>query len=224
MNAFMIRRLVAKDWAFNRWPLAAYIAVGLASLAAIFVGGNTAFYAGSVLLITTLISIGIHLTMITVVHERSEHTLAFVMSLPIDVREYTAGKILANMAIYGLAWVTLLVGTVAAIAGRPALPDGMIPFALTVLLQIFAGYVLMLGVALVSESMNWTIGAMVVGNLMVQGVMYWISNVPAVKGDLQHDSIVWRPQILGVLGAEALVIVLALGLTFFLQSRKTDFL
>lgn len=224
MNAFMIRRLVAKDWAFLRGPLTGYLVAGLAALSLIAFGGTAAFNVGSVLLLTTIISLGIHLTMLTVVNERNEHTLTFVMSLPIDVRDYTAAKILANVAIYGAAWAALAVGAVAAIAGRAAVPDGLIPFALTVLLEMFAGYALMLAVALISESMSWTIAAMVVGNLAVQGVMYWVSNVPAVKADLLHDRIVWPPQVLGVLAAEVLVIGLALGLTFFLQSRKTDFL
>src|SRR5690349_21672289 len=100
MNAFMIRRLVAKDWAFLRWPLTCYLVCGLLSLTAIALGGTAAFNVGSILLLTTIISLGIHLTMLTVVNERSEHTLTFVMSLPVDVRDYTAAKILANMAIY----------------------------------------------------------------------------------------------------------------------------
>ncbi len=224
MNAFMIRRLVAKDWAFLRWPLTGYLVGGLAALSLIAFGGTVAFNVGGVLLLTTIISLGIHLIMLTVVNERNDHTLTFVMSLPIDVRDYTTAKILANVAIYGAAWTALAVGAVAVIAGRAAVPDGLIPFALTVLLEMFAGYAVMLAVALVSESMSWTIGAMVVGNLAVQGVMYWVSNVPAVKADLLHDRIAWPPQVLGVLAAEILVIGLALGLTFFLQSRKTDFL
>jgi hypothetical protein len=223
-RAFMVRRLIAKDWSFNRWPILAYVSAGAAALAAIGLGGDGGFYAGSIGLITVLISIGIHLTMITVVNERKEQTLAFVMSLPVDVSTYTAAKLIVNVAIFGAAWLVLAVGSVAVIAGRAALPDGLIPFALTVLLEIFAGYVVMLGTALVSESMNWTIGAMVLGNLTVQAVMYWLSNRPAVQQDLHQNVIVWRPEILGVLGAEVAVIVVCLALTFYLQARKTDFL
>lgn len=224
MNAALIRRLVAKDWTFNRWPIAAYVAAGAVSLVAIAMPRLAAFYFGSILLLTVLISIGIHLTMITVVNERKEHTLAFVMSLPIDVRDYTAAKLIANLALFGTAWTALAVGAVAVIAGRPSLPDGLIPFTLTVLLEIFAGYALMLGVALVSESMNWTIAAMVLGNLGVQAVMYTVSNLPAVKTTMQTNAIAWPPQLVQVLGAELAIIALALAGTFVLQARKTDFL
>lgn len=224
MNYPMVRRLIYKDWYFNRWAIAAYVAAGLLALVPIALGGQAGFFAGSVLLITVLISIGIHLTMVSVVNERRDQTLAFVMTLPISVADYTTAKLAANLAIFGAAWTTLLVWTVAVIAGRGNLPDGLIPFAVAVLAQLFAGYCLVLGTALVSESLGWTIGAIVVTNLLVQGVMYWLSNLPAVARDLTGDAIAWRPQIVGLLWAELAAILLVLALTFYLQTRKTDFL
>ncbi|MFN7962804.1 MAG: ABC-2 transporter permease [Thermoanaerobaculia bacterium] len=224
MNTAMVQRLVYKDWYFNRWPIVLYVALGLLSLGLVSQGGELAFFAGSVALITVLISIGIHLTMVTVIHERRDHTLAFVMSLPISAREYTLAKLLANLLIFGLAWGTLAVGAVAVIAGRASLPDGLIPFTLTVLGELFAGYCLVLSVAVVSESLGFTIAAIVVGNLLVQALMYWESHLPTVAADLQGDALHWRPQLLAVLGAEAAAVVLLLGLTFYFQSRKTDYL
>lgn len=223
MNRNLVLKLIAKDWYFNRWPITGYVLAGLAALVPLAIGGDGGFYFGGTLLITVLISIGIHLTMITVVHERSDHTLAFIMTLPISPIEYTTAKIVANVAIFGLAWGTLLVATVAVIAGRGALPDGLIPFAIVILAQLFSGYCLILGVALVSESLGWTIGAIVVSNLLVQGVMYWVSNAPGVQEGLVRDAIVWRQPISGLLWAEFAAIALILGATYFLQSRKTDF-
>lgn len=224
MNTGMIKRLVQKDWYFYRWPIAFYIAAGLACIAALGNGGEGAFYAGSVGLLTVLISAGIHLIMGTVVEERREHTLTFVMSLPISSHEYTLAKILANMTIFGLAWTTLFVGTVAVIAGRGAVPDGLIPFAAVVLGEIFFGYCLTLCVALVSESLGWTIAAMITANLLLQAVMYAVSHVPAVDQAMKTDSILWQQPISGLLAAELGAVLLMLAFTFYLQARKTDFL
>ena len=224
MSYAMVKRLIHKDWYFNRWVIAAYVAAGLLSLLTIGIGGETGFFAGSILLITVLISIGIHLVMISVVHERTEQTLAFVMTLPISVREYTTAKILANVTIFGTAWMTLFIGTIALIASRGTLPDGLIPFAVVTLVEIFASYCLILAVALVSESQSWTIGAMVLGNLLLQGVMYGVSNAPNIGKEMTADSIIWRQPITGLLGAELAAILLILALTFYFQSRKTDFL
>lgn len=224
MNPTLVKRLILKDWYFNRWALAGYVAAGLLALLPIATGGKGGFYAGSVLLITVVISLGIHVTMISVVHERTEHTLPFVMSLPISFREYTTAKILANVMIFAAAWATLVVATVAVIASRAALPDGLIPFAIVILGVLFAGYVLTLSVAIVSESLGWTVGAIVAANFLLQIVMYRASNFPGSQADLASDAIVWRVPSLTLLGAEAGVIVLLLALTFYLQSRKTDFL
>jgi ABC-2 type transport system permease protein len=224
MNHAMIRRLINKDWYLNRAAISAYVAVGLLAVAALGYGTFAAFYAGSILLITVLITIGIHLIMVTVIEERREHTLAFVMSLPVSAAEYTTAKILANVVILSIAWATLFVGTIAVIAGRATLPDGLIPFATVILLYLFAGYFLILTVALISESIGWTIGAMVCVNLFLQAVMYGVSNAPGISSDMKGEAIVWRQPITGLLAAEVAAIVVMLGMTFYLQSRKTDFL
>jgi ABC-type transport system involved in multi-copper enzyme maturation permease subunit len=224
MNTGMVKRLVQKDWYFFRWPIAFYIGAGLACIAALGNGGEGAFYAGCVGLLTVLISVGIHLTMGTVIEERRTHTLTFVMSLPISSHEYTLAKILANMTIFGLAWTTLFVATIAVITGRGGVPDGLIPFAAVILGEIFFGYCLTLCVAIVSESQGWTIGAMIVANLLLQATMYTVSHAPAVARSMKTDAIVWQQPISGLLAAEIGAILLMLVLTFYLQARKTDFL
>lgn len=218
-----IARLIQKDWYFSRWPITAYTVVGLGAVALLALPSEGAFYAGSTLLVTALISIGIHLVMATVVHERTEQTLAFVMSLPVTARQYTAAKVGANLAIFTVAWLILTVATVAVIASRGAVPDGFIPFSLTVLGQIFASYVLLLGVAIVSDSMNWTIGAIVGGNLLMQAVLYGVANAPAVKKILSTDTIAWPQPIPAVLAIELLAVVAILTWTFTAQSRKKEF-
>lgn len=224
MNTSRVKRLIQKDWYFIRAAVAAYIATGLLAIFAIGYGSEGAFYGGSILLITVVISMGIHLVMLSVVQERSEQALAFVMSLPVSPKEYTAAKVLANLLIFAFAWVILLVGTVAVIAGRGAIPDGLIPFAVVLLGYLLTSYCLTLGVAIVTESLGWTIGAMVLGNLLLQGVMYGVSHAPGMAQDFAANVIVWRQPITGLLGAELGVILLMLSLTFYLQSRKTDFL
>ena len=78
--------------------------------------------------------------------------------------------------------------------------------------------------ALVTESQGWTIGAMVLGNLLLQGVMYGVSHAPGAAQSFAANAIVWRQPIAGLLGVELAAVLLMLGLTFYLQSRKTDFL
>lgn len=224
MNHAMVRRLVLKDWYFNRWPIAGFVLGGAAGLLLLRGGSEGLFYAGSILLITVVISIGIHLTMVTVLHERSEQTLAFVMSLPISGREYAAAKMLGNLLLFVLVWVALLAGVIGVIGATSWMPNGLIPFGVVVLMQLLVGYSLLLAVALVTESLNWTIVAIVVGNFVLQGVMYWVSHMPAVAATMRGDAVVWHPPVLALLAAQLAASAGLLAFAFRLQSRKTDFL
>jgi ABC-2 type transport system permease protein len=224
MNTFMIKRLILKDWDLMRGTILLYLAAGAVALGLVAKGSEGTFYAGSILTITVLIALGIHLAMATVVVERTEQTLAFVMTLPISLKEYTAAKILANLLIFLIPWTAITAGTLAVLAGRAGYPAGFIPFSVLVLMEIFASYVLILAVALISESQGWTIGATVFGELALQGVLYYLSHEPTINATMKGNRIVWSPPALHLLLGEIAASVLLLGLTFWFQSRKTDFL
>jgi ABC-2 type transport system permease protein len=82
MNYSMIKSLILKDWYFQRRAILLCLAGGVLSLAIIAFGGKPGFYVGLVFLITIMILIGATLVMGTLVGERENQTLAFVMSLP----------------------------------------------------------------------------------------------------------------------------------------------
>jgi ABC-2 type transport system permease protein len=222
VNHTMIKRLILKDWYFLRGPIIGYLAAGAVALLLVANGGDAASFAGSILFITVLISAGIHLAMATVVNERKEQTLPFVMSLPISPMEYTTAKILANVLIFLIPWVTLLLGALALLTIGNS--GGVIPFMVVLVTEIFASYCLLLAVALVSESQGWSVGAIVFGNLFLQGFMYWVSHIPSIARTMKGHVAIWSPAAVTTLVAEIAVILLLLGLTFFFQARKTDFI
>ena len=224
MNTSMVKRLILKDWYFNRWTIVSYIAAGAVALVLLGIRNEGAFFAGTILLVTVLIALGIQLAMTTIINERTEQTLPFVMSLPISAKEYTTAKVLANLLIFLVPWVTLVIGCFALIAGSAALPDGLIPFTAVMLTEIFASTCLILAVALVSESQGWTIGAVVLGNLAFNGILYYVSHIPSIAGTMKGPDIVWTQATVTLLLAEIAAVLLLLGLTFWLQSRKTDFI
>jgi ABC-2 type transport system permease protein len=223
-RASMIRLLVLKDWHFMRWPIALYLFLGAVALLLVSTGGEGSFYAGCVLLFTVLISLGIHLAMATIVQERTQQTLPFVMSLPITPGDYTTAKILANVIIFLIPWGALVAGALAVIAGRAAIHDGLIPFALIILTWILVSYTLLLAVALISESEAWSIVAMVFGNLAFQAVLYSVSHLPSIASTMRGDVAVWPADAVLLLAGELAVVALLLALTFFVQNRKTDFI
>jgi len=76
---------------------------------------------------------------------------------------------------------------------------------------------------LVSESEGWTVAATIVSNSSYGLVWYFIIRNPAINGDLKSPVPVWSPAVLTILGEEAAAVVLILGFTLYVQSRKREF-
>lgn len=223
MNTVMIRHLVAKDWQFQRLPIALAATLGALGLVLMLANSNGAFYIGVVMLITAVISLGIYLVFLTVVNERTEGVLPFVMSLPIGVREYTAAKLVANLFLFLLVWAVLGVGAVTIVLARDGVPDGLVPYAVVLLLHLLTGYVVSLAVAILTLSPGWTIAVAGSINLIFQGFMYWTSHLPDVEPTLAGNVVVWPTSLRWLVAAEVLTVVAILAFTWVRQRRRTDF-
>ena len=223
MNYAMVKHLVLKDWYLQRYTILAGLAGGILSLGIIAIGGNVAFFFGLILLITALIAVGAQLAVLTMVTERKEQTLAFVMSLPISYREYTASKILGNLIIFLVPWITLVAASLGMLLYEPK-SHGLVPYTTIMATEILVSTCLIIAVALITESQGWTIGAVMVGNIAVNGVGYWVAHIGGIAKGMWGSSVQWSPAASVFLTGEFATIAVLLGFTFFLQSRKQDFL
>lgn len=224
MNYSMIKRLILKDWYLQRWAIFGSIAAGAATLAITVSGGKAAFILGLIAFITVLVAIGAHLAVSAMVLERKEQTLPFVMSLPVSYREYTAAKILGNLIIFLIPWLTLVLASFALILFAPGIPHGLVPFVAIMSTEILMSTCLVAAVALTSESQGWTIAAIMVGNIALNGIGYYVAHITSIAKGMDGPTIQWSPAASTLLVAEFVTIALLLGLTFFFQSRKRDFI
>ncbi len=223
MNYSMVKRLIFKDWYFQRSAILLSLAGGVASLGIVAFGGKAGFFIGLVLLICVIITIAATLVMNTLVAERDNQTLAFVMSLPISYLEYTAAKILVNLLVFVAFWLTLVAGSLALIVAAPPI-HGLFAFTVIMAVEILASTCLMIAVALVTESKGWTISAMIVGNLAINVVGYIVAHIPGIANGMWGTVIQWRPAASISVATEFALIALLLGGAFFIQSRKRDFI
>jgi ABC-2 type transport system permease protein len=223
MNYPMVKLLILKDWYLHRWAIFSSLAAGAISLGIVATGGKAAFFIGLILLVTTIIAVGSMLVTSTIVEERKQQTLAFVMSLPISYREYTAAKVLGNLFIFLVPWLTLVFGSIALLVFSPK-AQGLIPFVVIMSMEMLVSTCLVLAVAVISESQGWTIGAIMVGNLALNVVGYFVAHVPGIAKGMEGPAVQWSPAASFLLLGEIAAMALLLGLTFFLQSRKKDFL
>jgi ABC-type Na+ efflux pump permease subunit len=224
VNVEIIRRLIAKDWYLQRYAIGGYLSAGAISVVFLSAGGNGSFYAGTILLITALMAMGLHLTMASIVGERTEQTLPFVMTLPVSSRDYTAAKVVGTLSMFLMPWTALIAATLAVLVRRSAETRALIPFTTLTVVELFAAFALLLFVAVTTESQAWTIGVMVASNLFFQAYLYSVTRLPAIARGMKAGHAVWSSTVLSVLGIEIAVIVSLLVLTFVVRSRKTDFL
>ena len=185
---------------------------------------SRAFYVGMVLLISIVILIGALLVTTTIVNDRKNQNLAFAMSLPITCLDYTKAKIIVNLSSYFLAWGVLVASTIAVLFYSPHIPNGLIPYALIVLIELMLSFILILGVALVSESELWTIVVMSITNVAVSLFMFLIASIESINQHMNGPVAVWNKLTLTIIGIEVIIAVIIIGLTLYLQSRKKDFI
>lgn len=223
MTISIRRRLMRKDLHLAGGPALLYMACGLGAAALMCVRGLAFFYAGSVLMVTALVILGVHPAVLTIVEERKNQTLAFTMSLPITPRDYTWAKLVVNLLAFFVPWLVLWAATCGAIALRPGLPDGLIPMATVLLLILALNAVIILCVALVTESLDWVIRTLILCNLAFQGLMFALANHPPIAAAMKLDRADWSPAILAMIAIELALMFATLALALRRQARKTDF-
>lgn len=223
MNTALVKKLIWKDWELHRNIIILYGVFSLLCLGLVAYPSEVAFGVGSILLITVIISLGIHMVMSNVMGERNGQTLPFIMSLPIGVKEYTASKLIGSLLIFAAPWLLGVLAACALILTRPTLPDGLLPYVVVMLTALLVNACLLLGVSLVTESLSGTIIAIVIGNLGFQAFLFWASKLPELTRNVHADLVIWNPTTLALLVGEGLAMIVILGLTFWFQARKKDF-
>ncbi len=222
--AAIIRRLVLKDWYFVRYPMAAYLIVGIAAAVLLAVPHYIAFLVGSVLLLSVVVIVGVHLVFGTVNHERSQQTLPMVMSLPITHTQYSAAKLISNVGGFAIAWSILVATVLVMFLTRDNLQEGLIPFAVIALTELFAAFVITLSVAMITESEAWTVVTMTILNIGISIFLNLIGSIPAIGSHMGGPDAVWNGTALLILGILWLIIAAAIVTTLIVQARKKNFL
>jgi ABC-type Na+ efflux pump permease subunit len=198
---------------------------GVIALVVLQLGGATPFVLGSVFFFISLIFCASLLPGSNIVNERKKQTLPFLMSLPISPAQYGTAKLGATLGMFLLPWLTLVAAALWLITVRHALPNGAIPMALILALLPFIGFCISTGAALVGESEGVSIAATAAVNSSYWFVWYILSiRFPTLTRDWTAREAIWSPAVLNILAGEFALIVLILGLTLYVQSRKRNFL
>jgi hypothetical protein len=225
MNTFLVRRLIYKDWYLSRTLILASLLLGAATLIAMAAakGGQLAVILGVIVLAIVLIGMGA-VVMSSMVNERKEQTLPFVMTLPVSYLEYTTSKLIGGLLIFLVLWVGLLFGMIAVVLTTPWFPNGLIPFIVLMSVEVLMTTTLIAAVSVTTESQGWMIGAAQFGGLGLNAVGWSIVRLHGIGSTMTGPRIAWSPAATIILLVEIAAIAIMLGTAFFIQSRKRDFI
>jgi len=223
MNYDLVRHLIVKDWYLNREVILGSLPVGLGALALVLTGKQVSFMLCIILLCMVIVGVGAQLAMVTTINERKEQTLAFVMSLPISWREYTAAKILANLLIFLIPWLPLTAGAIGVLL-LPGATHGLVPYTAIMAVEMLITTSLIVVLGIITESQAWTTAGIFCSSLGINVLGYVFAHLHGISMYMWGKSVHWSPAALVVLICELLTVPLLLGATFYVQSRKTDFL
>lgn len=222
MNTQAIQILFLKDLYLSRKYLFAYFAGGLVSSVLTCIPNETVSFIGFILSMTVAIASGIHLIGQLLLSESTEQTRLFVMSLPVSLLDYSISKISVVLATYLIPWSAMLALCTIGTFVLPWAKHGSIVVLPTIFLFLLCSFLVQLVIAVVTESVGWTICVMVAGNVLLNVFMMKLFSIPEVVAARQSETVSWPAVIQQLLAIECLVIVATLVAAIVLQMRKRD--
>lgn len=222
LNWPLIKLMVRKDWVLFQKQLALHVLAGIAALCFLGMAKNWAFYIGSLLLIIVMVATACFSIGNALIVERKEHTLAFVMSLPLSPLDFYLAKLIGNLITFAVPFLIMVIGTLAVIRFTP-LPDGLIVYSLMIFGHIVLAYSLSLSVAMAVESEGWNTFVMIASMVMINPFIMILGQIPVISENAKTDAIVWSLPAVSILSAQMLVSVAILVLTGWVHCRKKSF-
>jgi ABC-2 type transport system permease protein len=222
LNIPVIKLLVVKDWQLFRKQLALYVLAGFVALCFLGLAKPWAFYVGSLMLLIVLVSAACFSISTSLLVERKEQTLAFVMSLPVSPLDFTVGKLVGNLLTFLVPFAVMLVGALAVVLFTP-LPDGLFVYTLLIFAWLLFAFAISLAVAMSVESEGWATFAMIGSMVLINPYIMGLGQIPAISGRVEQDAIVWSTPALAIIATLVTLAVAIIAATTWHHARKPAF-
>ena len=217
------RKLVAKELYVNRWFVVGGACSGVASILIASLS-KTGFNIGALTWLTTIIATGVMLALYGIMNERKEHSLEFVLSLPLSIPQYVRAKMLGLFAGFLIMWSVSCTAALLLVFCKASVPDGLAAYLILLCVFMLANFAVVLCGALQARTEALTSAVIVVTNMGVSIFMFTVGPLPGIQQHMWAAAPVWSPTFWTVLGCELAALVLFFTLPFFLAARRRDFL
>lgn len=221
MNRSIVWQLALKDLRLASPLVVGSLVLGVLSLA-VSPWNGVAFFVGGSVLVVSLVLLNVMLVMSSLVSERKEKIRVFMLSLPVSTTQYNVAKLLSSLIAYLVPAAVLTLGGVILLVATP-LPDGFIPLFVATSVHCLFYFCVLLAFALVTDSQGWTTTVIVCGNVSISFVIPGLINLSGIGPTLGTEVVVWSPGVVGLIAIELVLAVVALAISFVVNSKKTEF-
>ena len=221
MSQSIVGQLVLKDLRLASPLVAGTLVLGVLSLA-VSPWSGVAFFVGGSVLIVALILLNIMLVTASLMTERKEKTRVFMLSMPVSTTQYFVSKLLSSLIAYLVPAALLTIGGVLLLLATP-LPDGFIPLFVATSVHCLLYFCVFLAFALVTDSQGWITTVIVCGNVSLSFLIPGLINLSSLGPNLPAEAVVWGSDVVALMGAEGVIAVAALAISFVVDSKKTEF-
>jgi hypothetical protein len=137
--------------------------------------------------------------------------------------QYTVAKVAASLIAFLMPWVVLGATAVGLAVTFDPPPDGSIPFTVAMMFFFLANFCALLALLLITRSEYWAIAGILLSNFGIAAYMNIVSELPSIAANSDGPVAVWSTTVLTIIAIEAAVAALSLGLAFYVQARRKDF-
>lgn len=222
LNWPVIQLLMIKDWQLFQKQLAVYLLGGIVSLTLLGTAKPWAFYLGSLLLIILLVAIACFAVSNSLMNERRDQTLAFVMSLPVSPLDFTVAKLAGNLLTFSVPFLAMALFTAIIIFSTP-LPNGLIVLAALIFGHVLMAYCISLTVAMKVESEGWNIFVMIGSMVLINPFLMALGQMDSVQSVVRGNPVIWHGPVLAILATQVLIGLACLGFALWSNGRKPAF-
>ncbi|HEV2703952.1 MAG TPA: ABC-2 transporter permease [Steroidobacteraceae bacterium] len=220
MNPSVFWALVRKDLYLLRGFMLITALTGVLCLVLISFG-KVAFAVGGVLFLTADIASGIFIAMYSLLAERKGQARAFALSLPISGFRYELSKLVSGYLAFGIPWL-VLTALALGVFLLPGAERGMIVYALLLQMFVVALFSVMLAALLAMQSEGLSGVVILVVNICFSLFVIEL-NLPQNTRAFHGPAVVWTRFATLSLSLDAALLVLTLGFSLVLMSRRRDY-
>jgi ABC-type transport system involved in multi-copper enzyme maturation permease subunit len=219
----VIRKLIAKELHVNRLLVGIGVVAGIGStVVAAF--GPVGFNIGALTWLSTIIGMGVILSLYGIMNERKEHALEFVMSLPLSVAGYVRAKMIGLVLCFFITWSVSVAAALVLVFAKDSVPDGIAPYLLLLSVFMLANFGVVLGGTMLARNEGTTTAIVIITNMAVTLFMFIVAPMRGIREYMWATAPVWNSTFWAVLGCELAVLVISLTLPLLIVARRRDFL